>query len=344
MRTGEMNARPQPGGTSSSLEEPIAVVMDIGGNWIRVALVTRSGELLWRERTPTNAQVGGSVVIAGADEMLHRGLAQVGDRRVSGIGMGLAGPVDPGTGIMYSPPNIPGLDGVSFKTIWKDSVECPILVGNDATLAALGEYTYGGGAGARMLVYITVSTGIGGGVVIDGRPMMGAYGMAGEFGHMCVDRNGPSCPCGSKGCWEAVASGSAIAERARKQVDEKGGSVIASLVSGELDRISAETVFEAAARGDTLAKGILEDVARGLGTGLVNILHIFNPDVIVIGGGVSRNWDYLQPAVQSYIEAHAMSHVHKMGFKLVVSSLGDDVGLLGAAALVWQAFDLQGSG
>ena len=328
--TGEARDSDQTG-------EPVALVMDLGGNWMRVALVNEAGDLLWRERQPTRAQEGRQDVLGRIDSLLYQGISQAGERKIAGIGLGLAGPIDPDTGIMYNPPNIPVLDGVSLKSIWEQRVEWPVLVGNDATLAALGEYRYGAGGDARMLVYLTVSTGIGGGVVINGRPMMGAHGMAGELGHMCVDRNGSLDKCGNVGCLEGFASGTAIGDIARRRLTGKSGSIIEDLVSGALDRISAETVFQAADRGDPAAKDIVDEAGRALGAGLVSILHIFNPDVIVIGGGVSQDWEYLRPSVDSYIEAHAMGHIRRLGFKLAVSSLGDDIGLLGAAALVWQA-------
>ncbi len=317
--------------------EAVALVMDLGGNWIRAALATRSGDILWRERTPTNAQEERTAIIARVETLLHHGISQAGDRKIAGIGIGLASPVVPETGIMYNPPNIPALDGVSFKSMWEKKLDWPVLVGNDATLGALGEHRYGAGVGARILVYITISTGIGGGVVVNGVPLMGAYGMAGEIGHASVDRNGPLCKCGNVGCLEEIASGRAIAERARREIEERSGSLIREMVSGDVDRISAKTVFDAAIMGDPVAREILEDVARSLGVGLVNVLHILNPDVIVIGGGVSQSWDYLWPGVRSHIETYTMDHIRKMSFKLSVSSLGDDIGLLGAAALVWQA-------
>ena len=123
---------------------------------------------------------------------------------------------------------------------------------------------------------------------------------------------------------------------ARELVEGQGSNALSSLVDGHADRVSAETVFQAAAQGDAPARGVLDDVSRALGAGLVNLLHIFNPDVIVMGGGVSNEWESLRPGVELYIETHAMAHVRKLGFKLLVSSLGDDIGLLGAAALVWQ--------
>ena len=316
--------------------DPVAVVMDMGGTWIRVALATRDGELIWKDRTPTNAGGGADAIIRSAEQLLRQAVQEAGSRSISGIGAGMAGPVDPHTGIMHSPPNLRALDGISPKSVLADRLKRSILVGNDATLAALGEYTYGQGAGARTLVYMTISTGIGGGMVIDGSPLMGAHGMAGELGHMVVDPNGPSCSCGGSGCLEALASGTAIAERARGLIQNGGTSSISRMASGDTEGITAAMVFAAAEAGDSLARCVLDDAARALGVGLVNILHIFDPDVIVLGGGVSGNWEYLRPAVQSYIESHAMPHVFRAGYRLLVSGLGDDIGLLGAAALVWR--------
>ena len=325
------------GGTSLHGEGPVALVMDVGGNWVRVALITPGGDIVWRDRIPTGARESGQAVIGRIESMRDAGVSHAGGREVAGIGLGLAGPIDPETGIMYNPPNIPGLDGVSFKSLWENRVKWPVLVGNDATLAALGEYRYGEGVGAHTLVYLTLSTGIGGGIVVNGRPLMGANGMAGELGHTCIDMNGPICKCGSTGCLEALASGTAIADTAKRRLLEGGDSMLMNMASGDPASISSATVFEAATLGDPISRKILDEVARSLGAGLVNILHTFNPDVIVIGGGVSLNWDYLQPSVRAYIEEHAMSHIQKLGFRLEVSSLGDDIGLLGAAALVWQS-------
>ncbi len=321
---------------SQSPGEPVAVVIDLGGTQVRAALATPGGQLLWRDRRPSGAGEGKDALIARVEAAIDDAISRVDQGRIAGIGMGLAGPIDPETGIMYSPPNLSALDGVSLKSLMQRKVSGPVLSGNDATLAALGEYTYGAGLGARMLVYMTISTGIGGGVVIQGRPMMGANGMAGELGHMSVDRNGPRCKCGQVGCLESIASGTAIGDTARGLLREKRDSVMAGMVSGDLDKVSSATVFEAARGGDALAREILEDVAAALGTGLVNVLHIFNPDVIVLGGGVSNNWDYLKPQVESYIQTHAMDHIRRLGFRLEVSPLGDEVGLLGAAAMVWQ--------
>ena len=318
------------------MSEAVALAMDMGGTWTRAALISQGGEILWSDRTPTNANRGKDAIISSAENLLQQGLSQAGNRDLAGIGIAVAGPVDRETGTLYDPPNLAPLDGVSFKTLWEGSIGHPIHIGNDATLAALGEYRYGAGQGAHTLVYMTISTGIGGGVVVEGRPLTGAYGMAGELGHMFIERDTPICACGKSGCLEAIASGTAIARRARSLIEEGGNSALKEMVSGDMPKITAAMVFDAAKQGDLLASQVVDDAADALGLGLVNVLHIFNPDVIVVGGGVSQNWDYLKPIVETRIEAQAMSHVLKRGFKLVVSSLGDDIGLYGAAAAVFQ--------
>ena len=295
--SGEVNdrrpvdERSHPGGSevTSYDEDAVALVMDVGGSWTRAGLATRKGELVWRDRVRTESDEGRTAVIARMEELVDVAISQAGRRTVGGIGIGVAGPVDPDTGMIYNPPNNPGLDGVSFKSLWGDRMKWPVLVANDATLAALGEYRYGVGAGARTLVYLTVSTGIGGGVVVDGRPLMGAHGMAGELGHMSIDRRGARCNCGNVGCLESFASGTAIANAARRLAAERGNSMVREMVSGELDRVSAEMVFAAAAGGDGLASEVLEDAARALGAGLVNVLHIFDP-----GRDRDRRWSFQQ--------------------------------------------------
>ena len=318
-----------------SQTDSVALAMDLGGTWIRAALVTQAGNIIWQERTPTNPGDAKEAIVGRINDAISRGLSAAQDNTLAGVGLALAGPVDPRTGILYAPPNLLQLDGVSFKNIWQERGKWPVFTGNDATVAALGEYTYGSGVGSRTLIYITLSTGIGGGIVVDGRPMDGAYGMAGEIGHMCIDRNGPLCKCGHRGCLESYASGTAIGETAQRLVKARTDSMLVNMVSGDLSKISAQHVFQAARAGDVVSQELLDDVSQALGVGLVNILHLFNPDIIVIGGGVSQSWDCLWPTVDRYIQTNAMAHIRKMGFQVVVTSLGDDIGLLGAAAMVW---------
>ena len=312
-----------------------ALAIDLGGTWVRAALVTRDGSIAWRGRVPTGSQDPRDVIVGRVNDLISEALSTDDGAKVAGIALAVASPVDPETGIMYAPPNLMNLDGVSFKKIWLDKGSWPVLTGNDATLAALGEYTYGVGKGSKTLVYITQSTGIGGGIVDDGRLVEGSYGMAGEIGHMCIDASGPPCKCGHRGCLESYASGTAIAEAARSLAQSGKDPFLASQVDGELENLTAEHVFQAARGGDEPSQQLLDKVSQAMGVGLVNVLHLFNPDTIVLGGGVSQNWDYMRPMVEKYVDENAMAHIRKLGYRIVVTSLGDDIGLLGAAALVW---------
>jgi glucokinase len=260
---------------------------------------------------------------------------------LASLGVAVAGPVDAFTGTLFDPPNLRALDGVSLKACWEDKFGLPVKVGNDANLAALGEYFHGAGKEAKehgnppsTLVYMTVSTGIGGGVVERGQMFLGTNGLAVEVGHMVIDQSttAPICQCGNRGCLESMASGTAIGRLAKEGYLD--GSQLAATESRD---ITSEVVFQAAARGDTLAAEVLEGVVLSLGVGLTNILHLYNPDLVVLGGGVSRGLDQLEllPEIRAIIDARAMSEKHKE-FQLVVSKLGDSPGMIGAAAMAWE--------
>ena len=312
----------------------VAVALDVGGTWTRTALLDRAGQVLWRTREATFKGRGTGPLVDQIGQSVRQAMAQAGPAQVRGIGLALAGPLDPGTGALLAPPNLMELDGVSLPALWGDSMGRPVVVGNDATLATLGEHHYGAGRGCRVLVYITISTGIGGGIVADGRLLQGGFGLAGEVGHTRVETDGPPCGCGSFGCLESVASGTGIARLARARV-AAGEASAASFGVDAVEDIEAVQVFDAAAHGDTVAQDIVDRAARGLGVGMLNILHLLDPDLIVVGGAVSQQWPVLGPVVERHVAQHAMNDHFRDHFRVAVSPLGDDAGLLGAAALVW---------
>jgi len=329
---------------------PVAIAMDWGGTWARASVIDRNGEVLWNSRVanprvPGSKEAGQAALLEGADGLLKKAIAACGDRPISGIGVAVAGPVDAETGTLYDPPNLPELDGVSLKVRWEPMAGHPVWVGNDANLAALGEYHFGAGLESRLqgspprtLVYMTVSTGIGGGVVDRGRIFLGANGMAAEIGHMAIDMrpSAPKCQCGATGCLESLASGTAIARIARSRVTSIGFQD-SLLATGDKELITSEAVFQAAVQEDRLALSILEDVVQALGIGLTNILHLYDPDLVVLGGGVTVGLSQLDflPLIEEIMRERAMSQRHK-DFRLVASRLGDGVGMAGAAAIVWE--------
>ena len=315
-------------------QEEVAVALDVGGTWARTAVVDEFGNVLWRSREATLRGQGTEALIEQLAQSVRQACDAAAPASVRGIALGMAGPLDPKTGVLFAPPNLTEMDGISLTQRWGDSMGAPVLVGNDATLAALGEHHYGAGQGCHTLVYITLSTGIGGGIVVDGHLFQGAAGFAGEIGHTRVESNGPECGCGSRGCLEAVASGTGIAQQARTRIARGEASLLAAEVS-PIDAIEAVHVFNAAVRQDRLAQDIVDKAARGLGVGLLNVMQLLDPDLIVLGGSVSQQWPVLAPVVQSYVSENAMNSHFRDNFKVAVSPLGDDVVMLGAAALVW---------
>ena len=323
----------------------VAVAMDWGGTWTRAAVVDREGNFQWQSRVANAAGASKDQLLEVAGNLLTEAIEQGGSRSLAGVGVAVAGPVDSETGTLSDPPNLPLLDGVSLKTLWEPSLGCPVLVGNDANLAALGEYRFGAGrvnreqpVPPRTLVYITVSTGIGGGVVDRGQMFLGANGLAAEIGHMTIDSGGaaPQCQCGNRGCLESMASGTAIARIAAVRVSGEESRIL-EYAGGKVEAITSEIVFQAAAQGDVLANAILDGVVFALGVGLTNVLHLYNPDLVVLGGGVTTGLAQLDllPRIQALMMERAMSKRHK-DFRLAPSQLGDAVGMAGAAALVWQ--------
>lgn len=335
--------------------QEVAVAMDWGGTWARAAVVDRQAAILWRSQV-RNA-IGGdrAQMLEAAGGLVQQAIAWADKRPIAGVGIALAGPVDATTGTLYGSPHLSPLNGVSLKTLWEPVLGQRVWVGNDANLSALGEFHYGAGRveldqghPPRILVYLTVSTGIGGGVVIGGDVFLGAHGLAAEIGHMVIDRSpgAPRCDCSHLGCLEALASGTAIARFARERTLSET-SIIPSLATRGNGEITSETVFQAAGEDDALAWSILEDAVQALAVGLTNILHLYDPDLIVLGGGVtvgSYGLDTLGllPRIQSLMLSRAMSQQYKECL-LVASQLGDAPGLIGAATLVWKNVGTQRS-
>ena len=331
-----------------TLSQQVAVVMDWGGTWARAAVIDRAGESLWQSRVANPMDRSQAVLLECSYRLLTEAIRWCSDRTIAGVGIAVAGPVDAETGTLYDPPNLPSLDGVSLKALWEPLLGYPVWVGNDANLAAMGEFHYGAGKDAasrgtppRTLVYVTVSTGIGGGVVNRGQVFLGASGLAAEIGHMTIDRSesAPQCQCGSRGCLESLASGTAIARIARAGLAGTGPPTPAWSAK-DVESITSESVFSAAAQADSLATEIFEGVVQALSVGLTNAVHLFNPDLLVLGGGVTVGLTELGllPRLQSLIQQRAMSEGHG-DFRLLPSRLGDGVGMAGAAAMVWSEVD-----
>ena len=301
------------------------IAADVGGTQLRAACyATDSLKPFQVKRIAT--QVVGSTPL----ERLKTLIASVWpeNQGVDAIGIAAPGPLDSNEGVVMAAPNIPGWVDLPLRKHLEDRFQIPVVVGNDANLAAVGEWKYGAGKGHHHLIYLTVSTGIGGGVIIDDRLLLGDRGLAAELGHVTVLHDGPLCGCGQRGHLEAIASGTAIARWVEEEL--KRGSV-SSLVNER--PVTAKAVSKAAHAGDKLAIAALERAGRFIGQALADYLHIFNPTAVIIGGGVSLSGNLLLDPLCESLKKHVLTRHYLDRLTIAPAALGDDAGLMGALAL-----------
>jgi glucokinase len=304
--------------------------VDLGGTKILSLVVDQDGAVLGEDMRPTEAASGPDAVIGRIVDSMCAAMERAGVPVLAAMGIAAPGPIDFERGLITAAPNLPGWRNVPVAARLGDRFGCPAVLENDANAAALGEFAFGAGRGARHLVYLTISTGIGGGLVLDGRLYRGADGAAGEVGHIPLLPDGPACGCGAHGCLEALASGTAIARRARELL-LSGHATGLRRLSGR-DTVTAEQVHEAAERGDTDARAVIEDAGRYLGRGLATIVNLFNPHVIVLGGGTAKIGPMLLEPAHEELRAHAL-RLPLSRVRVVSAALGDRAGALGVAAL-----------
>jgi glucokinase len=311
--------------------------IDLGGSKILTAVVNPRGEILSSDESITPATKGHEALIQFILDSAHRVLKQasVALSEIYAIGVGVAGISNPEAGILFTSPNLPGLRNVLLRDIVQERLGKKAFLINDANAAALGEFYFGAAQGAHNFIYITLSTGIGGGIVIDGKIYTGAIGAAGEVGHMTIDDNGPICNCGNRGCWETLASGTALAREAKHRIKEGVRTSILEYAEGDVENVTAQVIHSAAQQGDSLAKELIARTGYYVGVGLANLINIFNPELIVIGGGLSNIGDMLlKPAFKT-----AGERAYKEAFQAVrfaSAGLGRNSGVLGAAAFALQ--------
>ncbi len=309
------------------LSKPVGAI-DLGGTSVRAAVVDVNGGITGFVTGATEASQGPDAVIDRIIAVLQDALARasVHVSELVAVGIGAPGPLDWDTGVIHEAPNLPGWKEVPLATRVADAVGLPAFLENDANAAALAERQYGVGRGAMNMLYITVSTGVGGGLILDGELWHGAYGSAGEFGHMTVDFEGPLCDCGNRGCIEAIAAGPDIAAWVGQQI----AAGRASALRGQTD-LSGRDVVEAARQGDELSISALDRAGRAVGFGVINVAHLVNLDVVVVGGGIANAGDLLFAPLRATVRKHLLESTAP-NLRLEPWSLGEDVGLLGAAA------------
>lgn len=335
----------------------LAIGVDIGGTKIAVSLIDLSGKVADKRVFDTNVQRGPWQAVNGIIASIHDIVQRhrISLEETIGIGVACGGPLDHERGLILSPPNLPGWDRIPINEILHREFNLPVALENDANAGAVAEMLFGAGKERRErgrpvkdLLYLTMGTGIGGGLILDGRLYRGITGSAGEVGHMKVVHNGPLCRCGRRGCLEAVCSGPSIARRAREAIEERmansgtgdPGEVtsMVRLAEGDPLKITAKEVFDAARLGDELARHIVQETAEFLGIGLANLVNILNPEIIVLGTIATRVGDLLLGPVREVVAREAWEEPAG-AVEIRGSSLGDYIGDYAAVAALFAEFD-----
>ena len=312
---------------------PPVLGLDVGGTKLAAGVVDGAGRTLSFVVEPTHSERGPVDTIERLLDLGRRAVeeSRVGWPEIAAVGIGCGGPLDAKSGTVLGPPHLPGWHAIPLAARAEEAYDRPAALENDATAGAAAEHTYGAGVGTRDLVYLTLSTGVGGGVITGGRLLRGARGNAGELGHIRVGGSRRCDGCGREGCLEAYVSGSSIARRAEEALaaDGASGSSLASL-----GRVTAADVAAAARDGDPLATAVWDETVEMLGCGLTSIVNAFEPEMVVIGGGVSRTGEQLLARVRERVRADALVP-GAAGLEVVTAALGDRVGVVGAAAIVF---------
>ncbi|MCM0650284.1 ROK family protein [Clostridium swellfunianum] len=310
------------------MEKNFVIGIDLGGTKINGALADLKGNILGQHTIPTNASEGEQAVLGRIIDVIEKVMekADKSIEEVKAIGIGSPGPLDAKAGVIITTPNLPFRNFQLVKPI-HEKFNVPTYLDNDANVAAIGEFMLGAGKGTTNMVYITVSTGIGGGAILNGKVYRGNTSNALEVGHTTVLPDGPRCNCGNYGCVEAIASGTAIARQAKEAI-EAGLNTSLSLY----DKVTSYEVYKAAQDGDKVAKELLERSFTYLGIAVANIITSFDPEMFVIGGGVSQMGSVLFDKVQEIVNKRCFKAMSE-NCKIVPAGLGTDAGVVGAVAL-----------
>jgi glucokinase len=312
----------------------VALAVDLGGTNLRGALVSADGVIQHEEQVPTQAADGPDAVIQRIADTIGKVVAATGAPDDVAIGVAAPGPLNPRTGIVYFCPNLPGWHDTPLRERLEALTQRKVLIGNDANAAALGEHYFGSRKGVRNLIYVGLGTGVGGGVVSEGELIDGAQGMGAELGHTTVNFEGPRCHCGGVGCIEAYCSAWALTYEAERLVNARRGEGLLAAAAGQ--PVGPRAIGDAARAGDVYALRLLERAGTALGAGLANFVNIFNPEVIVIGGGVAELGEPLFAPVRRALRAYGLPGMTET-VEVTGSALSVKSGIYGAAALVFHA-------
>jgi glucokinase len=317
-----------------------AVAIDLGGTNIKAALVDRQGASFAPYLAPTGEDLSPAAVIerlAQVVELLRTRAVEQGNAKMIGVGLGCPGGVYPNRAVVSQSPNFPGWHDVNLRDPLEARLGLPVLLENDANVAALAEFQLGVGQGVDSMVLLTLGTGIGGGLILNGRIWQGAWGMAGEIGHITVEPDGPRCGCGNRGCLEALASGPALVRQAREGISRGEGHTLIRLIGGDINAITPQKIYEAALLDEELSVRLLNNSAKYIGIVIASVLNLLNIPLFAIGGGISAAFDLLGPQIRAEVRRRAY-RVPAENVRIERAALGNDAGTLGAGLLVHQEF------
>ncbi len=321
-----------------AVNDDYVVGVDMGGTKILAAVIDAEGKIVHQVKTATKPRKGQEEVIKRIARCIQEAIdrAKLKPSQIRAIGIGSPGPLDPETGVIIFAPNL-GWSNVPLKTKLEVNLGIPTFVDNDVNMGTLGEYAFGAGQGVKSLVGIFVGTGIGGGIILDGKLYHGVNKTAGEVGHMIVKANGPRCGCGNFGCLEAVASRTAITRELQKAILKKGQkSKLTQLNGGSLDLIRSQAIAKAVKRADKPTIKVMQRAGKYLGMSVASIVHFLNPEMIVLGGGVIEAMgDSLLDPIRQAAAKYALPTTMD-GVQIVEATLGDNAGVIGASVLARQ--------
>lgn len=305
------------------------VGIDLGGTSVKLVLVDKTGRILARATEATSPERGAPKTLGTIIDSVRHLQAQ-SKVALEALGIGVTGPVDPYTGVVTNPYTLGGWPATSLREPFSKAFAIPVAVDNDANVAAIGEWWMGAGRGFNRVAMVTLGTGIGVASLVDGKLQRTVDGRHGEAGHMVLDPQGPACYCGANGCWESLASGTAIG-RAAKEVAWRRDGEMWRLATGDLDNIDAKMLFEAAAGGDDQAGAVVDKIASWIGLGLVNLASTVMPDVFILAGGVARHLEVMKVTIERVLHRHSV--MVPAVVPVVPAQLGNDAGPIGAAKL-----------
>lgn len=315
------------------MNKDIILASDLGGTNLRMAAVSRTGEILHRLKVETPKAERPEEIISATIEAANECRAAIGRAGgIRAIAAAVPATINAERGIILKAPNLPALDGFRFGAAVSNKLNLPVVLENDANAAAIGEQSFGAGRGFQNVVAVTLGTGVGGGIIIDGKILRGIDGTAGEIGHICVEPFGATCGCGSRGCVEQYSSATAIVRLVRELENQYPKSVLQNKA-----HLTSADVYAAGANGDELALEVFRQMGFYLGVALASLVNVLNPEAIVIGGGASAGWDLFIPYVEEQIRQRAFQEP-AVRVKIMRASLGDDAGILGAAKLAFEHY------